>query len=63
MIAYIYLVVFLIGCGMQQITAANSAHYCYSGSSIYELEVQNCPTQNASYTGTWMCGTMRVSTY
>lgn len=34
--------------------------YCYSGSSIYELQVQNCKNENTSYTGTWYCGSMKI---
>ena len=35
-------------------------YYCYSGSSLYELEVQNCKSENTTYTGTWYCGSMKI---
>lgn len=58
MISFVYLVSFLVS--VQHVMAGNTNHYCYTGSSIYETEIQNCPSEDPSYTGTWYCGTMRV---
>ena len=33
---------------------------CYSGSSIYQLLIQDCTAQNPSYNGTWYCAKMEV---
>lgn len=39
---------------------SGDVYYCYSGSSLYQLDLQNCGDEDPSYTGDWFCGVMKV---
>ena len=40
--------------------ASNSRTLCYSGSSLYQSFIQDCNSEDSSYTGTWYCSEVEV---
>lgn len=40
--------------------ASNSRTLCYSGSTLYQMFIQDCNAEDTSYTGTWYCSEVEV---